>query len=87
MTSIGLDIGLAEPRQAARRPSLGAKLAAFFADWKKRRARRLALQDLMAFSPYLLRDMGFDPHDIEASLTERWDQSPARFEPQHWLNP
>ena len=87
MTSIELDIGLAAPRKAARRGSLRAQLAAIFADWKQRRARRLALQDLMAFSPYLLKDMGFNPHDIEASLAERWDESPARFEPEHWLNP
>ena len=87
MTSIGLDIGLAEPRQAARRPTLGAKLAAIFADWKTRRARRLALQDLMAFSPHLLKDMGFNPYDVEASLAERWDEAQTRVAPRHGLNP
>jgi uncharacterized protein YjiS (DUF1127 family) len=71
MTSIGLDIGLAEPRQAARRPTLGAKLAAIYADWKTRRARRLALQDLMAFSPHLLNDLGITQADIAAGLEAR----------------
>lgn len=87
MTSIDLDIGLAAPAQSARRPALGDRLAAIIAEWKARRARRLALQDLMAFNPHLLRDMGLDPHNVEASLHRRWDTPPARFTPQDWLNP
>ncbi len=71
MASIELDIGLATPVAAAPRPALGARLAAILAGWRARRAQHRALQDLVAFSPHLLNDLGITQADIAAGLEGR----------------
>lgn len=87
MTSIELDIGLTAPRQATRRSSLGAWLAGFIAGWRKRRAQRLALQDLVAFSPYMLDDLGITADDVAAALEQRAFETRRRQSDAAWLNP
>lgn len=87
MTSIELDIGLTAPRRDTRRLSLGAWLAGFIAGWRKRRAQRLALQDLMAFSPYMLDDLGISADDIAAAIEQRAFEARRRQSDSGWLNP
>ena len=67
MTSLELQLN-----DAVRRTDGGflARVLGAFTGWKRRRAQRLALQDLAAFSPYLLNDLGITPGDI-AALEQR----------------
>lgn len=59
--------------ELARTPSrpIVARLLACIAGWRKRRAQRLALADLMALSPHLLADMGVTHEDIVVALAAR----------------
>lgn len=47
------------------------RLLIFFAIRRQRRAQRLALRDLVAFSPFLLDDLGITLADIAAALEQR----------------
>lgn len=71
MASIEFETSVALPQRPAPRPSLAARLAEIFARWRKRRAQRLALADLMACSPYLLHDLGVTHADVAAALERR----------------
>ena len=68
MTSLELQIDHTARRNDGQ---LFTGLAAALARWKHRRAQRLALQDLVAFSPHLLNDLGITPGDIAAALEGR----------------
>ena len=68
MTSLELQLDEAVHRTDRR---LFAGAAAALARWRHRRAQRLALQDLVAFSPHLLNDLGITPGDIAAALEGR----------------
>jgi uncharacterized protein YjiS (DUF1127 family) len=48
-----------------------ARLLGFFATRRQRRAQLLALNDLAAFSPHLLNDLGITRADIAAGLEAR----------------
>jgi uncharacterized protein YjiS (DUF1127 family) len=50
---------------------LFGRLLSFLAIRRQRRAQRLALRDLVAFSPYLLDDLGITPADIAAAVEQR----------------
>jgi len=67
MTSLELQLNDAARRTDGR---FLAWVLGAFTGWKRRRAQRLALQDLAAFSPYLLNDLGITPGDI-AALEQR----------------
>ena len=38
-------------------------------EWRLQRARRLALNDLLAMEPHLLRDIGLDANDVRRALS------------------
>ncbi len=71
MTSIELESCPADLQRPMARPSLAARLSTHLAAWNRKRAQRLALRDLVAFSPYLLDDLGITPGDIAAALEQR----------------
>ena len=66
MTTIDLNIGLRPQSQP-----LILRLAGLVGRLRQRRAQQLALRDLVAFSPYLLDDLGITPGDIAAALEQR----------------
>jgi uncharacterized protein YjiS (DUF1127 family) len=68
MTILALQLDRPAPRA---RTGFFAQLSAAIVASHRQRAQRLALNDLMAFSPHLLNDLGITPADIAAGLESR----------------